>query len=47
VLDYVGLPSVQVGFSKGGGEYHTSCDDTQMMERFLGPATWATRRPPG
>jgi N-acetylated-alpha-linked acidic dipeptidase len=36
-LDHVGVPSFEVGFSTGGGEYHTSWDDTQMMERFLDP----------
>jgi N-acetylated-alpha-linked acidic dipeptidase len=36
-LDHVGVPSFEIGFSTGGGEYHTSFDDTQMMERFLDP----------
>jgi N-acetylated-alpha-linked acidic dipeptidase len=36
-LDHVGVPSLEVGFSTPGGEYHTSYDDTQMMERFLDP----------
>jgi N-acetylated-alpha-linked acidic dipeptidase len=36
-LDHVGVPSFEVGFSTPGGEYHTSYDDTQMMERFLDP----------
>jgi N-acetylated-alpha-linked acidic dipeptidase len=36
-LDHVGVPSFEVGFSTDGGEYHTSFDDTQMMERFLDP----------
>jgi N-acetylated-alpha-linked acidic dipeptidase len=36
-LDHVGVPSFEVGFSTGGGEYHTSFDDTQMMEGFLDP----------
>ena len=36
-LDHVGVPSLEVGFTTEGGEYHTSYDDTQMMERFLDP----------
>jgi N-acetylated-alpha-linked acidic dipeptidase len=36
-LDHVGVPSLDLGFSTPGGEYHTSYDDTQMMERFLDP----------
>jgi N-acetylated-alpha-linked acidic dipeptidase len=36
-LDHAGVPSLEVGFQTGGGEYHTSYDDTQMMERFLDP----------
>jgi N-acetylated-alpha-linked acidic dipeptidase len=36
-LDHVGVPSLEVGFQTGGGEYHTSYDDTVMMERFLDP----------
>ncbi len=36
-LDHVGVPSLEVGFSTPGGEYHTSYDDTRMMERFLDP----------
>jgi N-acetylated-alpha-linked acidic dipeptidase len=36
-LDHVGVPSFEVGFSTPGGEYHTSYDDTVMMERFLDP----------
>jgi N-acetylated-alpha-linked acidic dipeptidase len=36
-LDHVGVPSFDLGFSTPGGEYHTSYDDTQMMERFLDP----------
>jgi N-acetylated-alpha-linked acidic dipeptidase len=36
-LDHAGVPSFEVGFSSPGGEYHTSWDDTVMMERFLDP----------
>ena len=36
-LDHVGVPSLEVGFSTPGGEYHTSYDDTRMMEDFLDP----------
>ncbi len=36
-LDHVGVPSLEVGFSTPGGEYHTSYDDTKMMEWFLDP----------
>jgi N-acetylated-alpha-linked acidic dipeptidase len=36
-LDHVGVPSLEIGFSTPGGEYHTSYDDTRMMERFLDP----------
>ena len=34
-LDHVGVPSLEIGFRTEGGEYHTSYDDTVMMERFL------------
>lgn len=36
-LDHVGVPILDTGFSSPGGEYHTSFDDTQMVERFLDP----------
>jgi N-acetylated-alpha-linked acidic dipeptidase len=39
-LDHVGVPSVDTGFQTGeppGGEYHSSYDDTYMMEHFLDP----------
>jgi N-acetylated-alpha-linked acidic dipeptidase len=36
-LDHVGVPSLEIGFSTPGGEYHTSYDDTRMLERFLDP----------
>ena len=36
-LDHVGVPSLEVGFQTPGGEYHTSYDNTEMMERFLDP----------
>ncbi len=36
-LDHVGVPSLEIGFRTEGGEYHTSYDDTVMMERFLDP----------
>ena len=36
-LDHVGVPSLEIGFRTEGGEYHTSYDDTMMMERFLDP----------
>ena len=39
-LDHVGVPSLDTGFQTGeppGGEYHSSYDDTYMMEHFLDP----------
>jgi N-acetylated-alpha-linked acidic dipeptidase len=43
----VGVPSLEVGFQTPGGEYHTSYDNTEMMERFLDPRlTWVIRRRP-
>jgi N-acetylated-alpha-linked acidic dipeptidase len=36
-LDHVGVPSLEIGFRTEAGEYHTSYDDTRMMERFLDP----------
>ncbi len=36
-LDHVGVPVADLGFSSPGGEYHTSWDDTRVVERFLDP----------
>jgi N-acetylated-alpha-linked acidic dipeptidase len=36
-LDHLGVTSMELGFSTGGGEYHSAYDDTQQVERFLDP----------
>jgi N-acetylated-alpha-linked acidic dipeptidase len=36
-LDHLGAPSMEVGFSTPGGEYHSAYDDTYQMEHFLDP----------
>jgi N-acetylated-alpha-linked acidic dipeptidase len=37
LLDHLGVPSMEVGYSSGGGEYHSAYDDTEQVERFLDP----------
>ncbi len=40
-LHHLGLPVLDLGFGgNGGGGYHTSFDDFELMDRFLDP-TWA------
>lgn len=36
-LDHLGVPSMDLGFSTPGGEYHSSFDDTYQVEHFLDP----------
>lgn len=36
-LDRLGVPIMDVGFSKPGGQYHAAYDDTVQTERFLDP----------
>src|SRR3954451_23954572 len=36
-LDHLGVPSLQVGESTGGGEYHSAYDDVKQTETFLDP----------
>lgn len=36
-LQHLGVPSMDVGFSSPGGEYHSAFDDTFQMEHFLDP----------
>src|SRR4051812_43680231 len=36
-LDHLGVPSMQVGESTGGGEYHSAYDDVKQTETFLDP----------
>src|SRR3954469_14465565 len=36
-LDHLGVPSMQVGESTGGGEYHSAYDDVKQTESFLDP----------
>jgi N-acetylated-alpha-linked acidic dipeptidase len=36
-IDHLGVTSMELGFSTGGGEYHSAYDDTQQVERFLDP----------
>jgi N-acetylated-alpha-linked acidic dipeptidase len=36
-LDHLGVPGMEVGFSSGGGEYHSAYDNTEQVERFLDP----------
>jgi N-acetylated-alpha-linked acidic dipeptidase len=37
LLDHLGVPSMVVGMSTGGGEYHSAYDDTYQTEHFLDP----------
>jgi N-acetylated-alpha-linked acidic dipeptidase len=37
LLDHLGVPSMVVGMSTGGGEYHSAYDDTHQTETFLDP----------
>jgi N-acetylated-alpha-linked acidic dipeptidase len=37
LLDHLGVPSLEVGMSTGGGEYHSAYDDTHQTETFLDP----------
>jgi hypothetical protein len=37
LLDHLGVPSMTVGMSSGGGEYHSAYDDTVQTEKFLNP----------
>ena len=36
-LDHLGAPSMEVGYSTPGGEYHSAYDDTYQVEHFLDP----------
>jgi N-acetylated-alpha-linked acidic dipeptidase len=36
-LDHIGAPSMEVGESTGGGEYHSAYDQTYQVEHFLDP----------
>jgi len=36
-LDHLGVPGMEVGYSSGGGEYHSAYDNTEQVERFLDP----------
>jgi N-acetylated-alpha-linked acidic dipeptidase len=36
-LDHLGVPSMEVGESSGGGEYHSAYDDVRQSEMFLDP----------
>jgi N-acetylated-alpha-linked acidic dipeptidase len=36
-LDHLGTPSMEVGYSTPGGEYHSAYDDVLQTERFLDP----------
>jgi N-acetylated-alpha-linked acidic dipeptidase len=36
-LDHIGAPSMEVGMSTGGGEYHSAYDQTYQIEKFLDP----------
>jgi N-acetylated-alpha-linked acidic dipeptidase len=35
LLDHLGVPSMEVGMSSPGGEYHSAYDDTVQTETFL------------
>jgi N-acetylated-alpha-linked acidic dipeptidase len=37
LLDHLGVPSMEVGMSSPGGEYHSAYDDTHQTETFLDP----------
>src|SRR3954453_7818436 len=36
-LYHLGVPGMEVGYSSGGGEYHSAYDNTEQVERFLDP----------
>jgi N-acetylated-alpha-linked acidic dipeptidase len=36
-LDHLGVPSMEVGESSGGGEYHSAYDETRQVEKYLDP----------
>jgi N-acetylated-alpha-linked acidic dipeptidase len=37
LLDHLGVPSMEVGMSSPGGEYHSAYDDSVQTEKFLDP----------
>jgi N-acetylated-alpha-linked acidic dipeptidase len=37
LLDHIGVPALDLGFSTDSGEYHSTIDDTFQLEHFLDP----------